>query len=167
MKKIVLTISGMFLALAMSACGGGGSAGSSVSSCAGGSSASSGSANVTTLSYNDIQVGSGATLVSGNTATLNVTGYLYNSANASNFNEGTMFQATYKQSGVAIGVGNFIAGFDQGLLLGAGTSSAMKVGGTRIITIPASLGYGACAPVGSNIPPNSALVFVITLTSIP
>ena len=167
MKKIVLVIGGMFLALAMSACGGGGSAGSSVSSCAGGSSASSGSANVTTLSYNDIQVGSGAALVSGNTATLNVTGYLYNSANSSNFNEGTIFQPTYKQTGTAIGVGNFITGFDQGLLLGAGTNSALKVGGTRIITIPASLAYGVCAPPTSNIPPNSALVFVVTLNSIP
>jgi FKBP-type peptidyl-prolyl cis-trans isomerase len=163
MKKIVQLIFGGFIALAMSACGGGsGSAGSSASTCAGGSSASSGSANVTALSVYDIQVGSGATLVSGNTATMNVTGYLYNSANPP-YNEGTIFQPTYSQSKVAIGVGNFIPGFDQGLLL----APAMKVGGSRIITIPASLAYGACAPPASNIPPNSAVVFVVTLNSIP
>jgi len=42
----------------------------------------------------------------------------------------------------------------------------MKVGGRRIIIMPAALGYGASPPEGSNIPANSPLVFVVDLKKI-
>lgn len=57
-----------------------------------------------------------------------------------------------------IGAGLVIKGWDQGVM-------GMKVGGTRELTIPSELGYGA-AGAGAAIPPNSTLVFEITVTKI-
>ena len=48
-----------------------------------------------------------------------------------------------------------IAGWDQGL-------EGMKVGGRRVLIIPAPLAYGAKG-ASASIPPNSALVFVVDL----
>ena len=161
MKHAFQLMSILLLSATLAACGGGSSSsnsGSSSSSCAGGSSASSGSASVTSLTYVDTTVGTGATLAAGQNPSLTFTGWLYNSANPPT-NEGTVFQSTATNSGTAIGVGSFITGFDQGVL-------GMKVGGTRILTIPASLAYGACAPMNSGIPPNSAVIFSVTLNSI-
>ena len=51
-----------------------------------------------------------------------------------------------------------IAGWDQGV-------AGMKVGGTRTLVIPSSLGYGS-AGAGSVIPPNAALVFTVDLLAV-
>ncbi len=56
-----------------------------------------------------------------------------------------------------LGEGYVIPGWDQGLV-------GMKVGGTRRLLIPASLGYGSQGQ--GSIPPNSDLVFVVKLLSI-
>ncbi len=55
-----------------------------------------------------------------------------------------------------LGAGQLIPGFEQGV-------AGMKVGGTRRVIIPPSLGYGDKAQNG--IPANSVLVFDITLTA--
>lgn len=55
-----------------------------------------------------------------------------------------------------LGAGQLIPGFEQGV-------AGMKVGGTRRVIIPPSLGYGGNAQGG--IPANSVLVFDITLTA--
>ncbi len=54
--------------------------------------------------------------------------------------------------------GGFIAGFTEGLLL-------MKEGGTSRFIIPAALGYGE-AGSGASIPPNSDLIFDVTLLTV-
>jgi FKBP-type peptidyl-prolyl cis-trans isomerase FkpA len=57
-----------------------------------------------------------------------------------------------------LGAGEVIPGWDQGV-------RGMRVGGTRKLTVPASLGYGARG-VGGVIPPNAALKFDIELLAV-
>lgn len=100
-----------------------------------------------------IAQGSGAGIQSGQTAGMLYTGYL--AKNGAIFDDslahgGTPFSFT-------VGAGQVIPGFDEGTI-------GMKVGETRIVSIPAAEAYGSSA-VGS-IPANSNLVFVLTLESI-
>ncbi len=112
-------------------------------------------ANATTtasgLQYADLQVGTGATAQSGNTATVNYTLWLTN---------GTKIQSSLdsKQTFTfTLGKGQVIAGWDEGV-------QGMSVGGTRLLYIPSSLGYGANAQ--GNIPANSTLIFEVQLVGI-
>tara|TARA_Y100000589_G_scaffold121675_1_gene116015 strand:- start:253 stop:1275 length:1023 start_codon:yes stop_codon:yes gene_type:complete len=57
-----------------------------------------------------------------------------------------------------LGSGRVIKGWDEGVL-------GMKVGGTRILTIPAHLGYGSRG-AGNVIPPNATLIFEIDLLDV-
>ena len=127
----------------------------SLSACGGGSSAATGTAvaSPATLSVTDNILGTGATAVSGSTATVTYTGWLYN-ASSSNY-EGTQFDTGTLT--FVVGAGTLVPGFEQGV-------AGMKVGGTRTLLIPSSLGYGAS---GSGvIPANAGLVFTVTLTAI-
>ncbi len=145
------------LAVTLSSCGGGagGSSSSTTTSCSSGSSANSGSSSVTVLSTSDSVIGTGAVAAAGDTLSVTYTGWLYD-ASATN-DQGTEFGSgplTFE-----LGVGSVIKGWDQGLV-------GMKVGGTRTLIIPSSLAYGSCPEPGSPIPPNSALVFTVTLTNV-
>ncbi len=167
MKKILTLIGVTSLAVALTACGGSG--GSSTSggtsnlpafTCTGLSAAFvSGSTTPTSLSCVDSPAGTGAVLTAGHTPDLTFTGYLFDPTKSGTSYEGTVFQPTASLSTLKIGVGNFISGFDQGLL-------GMQVGGTRTLIIPAALAYGASPPAGSGIPANANIVFVVTLNSI-
>ena len=98
------------------------------------------------------------TAVGGNTLTVNYTGWLY-SGTATDY-RGAQFDTSVGKTPFRfrLGAGQVIAGWDQGLV-------GMKVGGTRTLIIPSSLGYGV-AGSGSTIPPNSALVFMIDLLAV-
>ena len=103
------------------------------------------------LQYDDLQVGTGATVKSGDTVSVNYTGWLTN---------GTKFDSSIdrgKPSDFAIGVGGVIAGWDEGI-------PGMKVGGTRLLVIPPTLGYGSTA--NGSIPANSTLIFEVQLVAI-
>jgi FKBP-type peptidyl-prolyl cis-trans isomerase FkpA len=160
MKKLLQLIVACACIFNLASCGGGGgsSSSSSAATCSSGSSANSGSSSVTALSYVDNTIGTGPAAIAGNSIAVNYTGYLYESSAAND--EGAEFGSS---SGIpyqfTLGAGTVIAGWDQGLV-------GMKAGGTRTLIIPSSLAYGSCAPVGSNIPPDSALVFSVTLVSI-
>jgi FKBP-type peptidyl-prolyl cis-trans isomerase len=110
--------------------------------------------NVTTtadgLQIQDLTVGTGQEVKSGDTVTVNYLGTLA---------DGTKFDSSYDRNQpftTQIGVGQVIKGWDEGIV-------GMKVGGKRKLTIPPSLGYGDQAT--GSIPPNSTLVFEVELIS--
>lgn len=104
-----------------------------------------------TLGVQDLVVGTGPTAATGDTVTVHYVGTLTN---------GSKFDSSYDRNQpfvFRVGAGQVIAGWDQGV-------PGMRVGGTRRLNIPPSLGYGNQA-VGP-IPANSTLVFEIELLSI-
>jgi FKBP-type peptidyl-prolyl cis-trans isomerase len=109
-------------------------------------------AEVTELKIEDTKVGTGAVAKTGDTVSVQYTGYLTDGSKFdSSRDSGQPFQFT-------IGKGEVIAGWEQGI-------AGMKVGGTRKLTIPASLGYGA-EGAGGVIPPNATLVFDVELMGV-
>ena len=104
----------------------------------------------TTVVTKDLIVGTGAEAKSGESLTVNYVGALYKG--------GKVFDASWRRKEpftFVLGKSQVIAGWDKGL-------QGMKVGGRRLLIIPATFGYGAKG-AGASIPPNSALVFVVDL----
>ncbi len=109
------------------------------------------------FSTTDLRVGSGATAGTGNTLTVNYTGWLYDATKTDG--KGLEFETTTGGSpiGFVLGTGSVIPGWDQGI-------PGMRVGGVRRLVIPPSLGYGASRQ--GPIPPNSTLVFEVELLNV-
>lgn len=107
--------------------------------------------NVTELTIQDIQVGQGEEVKTGDTVEVNYLG---------TFLDGKKFDSSYDRNqtfSFNVGAGEVIAGWDQGLV-------GMKTGGKRKLFIPSDLAYG---PNGSGpIPPNTPLAFEVELVSI-
>lgn len=100
------------------------------------------------VAVKDVVVGQGIEAVSGKLLTVNYVLALSDGTVIQNSKDfGTPFKFT-------LGAGQVIQGWEQGF-------EGMKVGGTRTITIPPELGYGANA-VGP-IPANSTLIFTVEL----
>ena len=100
----------------------------------------------------DQVVGTGAEAVAGQRVSVHYTGTLTNGQKFdSSRDRGKPFQ-------FHLGRGEVIKGWDQGV-------AGMKVGGSRKLTIPPELAYGARGfpPV---IPPNSTLVFDVELVAV-
>jgi FKBP-type peptidyl-prolyl cis-trans isomerase FkpA len=110
----------------------------------------------TTLVITDLVIGTGTTVVSGNTITVAYTGWLYDTSKPDG--KGTSFDSS-PSAQFRIGVGAVIPGWDQGV-------PGMRIGGTRRLLIPPALAYGSTSP-GPGIPANASLVFEITVKSIP
>lgn len=75
--------------------------------------------------------------------------------------DGGQFDASWDRGqtfSFTLGEGRVIQGWDQGIV-------GMKVGGRRLLSIPADLAYGDQAR-GEDIPANSALVFVVDLVAV-
>jgi len=107
---------------------------------------------VTELKIEDVKVGEGNEVKSGDTVSVHYTGTLLDETKFdSSKDRGQPFE-------FKVGEGLVIKGWDQGLV-------GMKVGGTRILTIPASLAYGDNSP-SPLIPAGSALKFEIELLEI-
>ena len=110
------------------------------------------SSTVSSLESTDIEKGSGATAKAGDCLQMKYYGTLADS--------GTEFDENYTKATLLqfkLGASQVITGWDQGVV-------GMKVGGTRRLVIPPSLGYGAQA--SGSIPANSTLVFVVKLVII-
>ena len=103
------------------------------------------------LQIEDIQVGTGPEVKSGDTISIDYKGTLP---------DGTVFDSSYKRGQpfeTQIGVGQVIKGWDEGVI-------GMQVGGKRKLVIPPAMGYGE-QDMGT-IPANSTLIFEVELKEI-
>lgn len=108
------------------------------------------------LSYEDTNVGEGASPQTGQTCVMHYTGWLWvNDAKGSKFDSSVDRGRPFE---FPIGRGRVIKGWDEGV-------AGMKVGGKRTLLIPPGLGYGA-AGAGGVIPPNATLLFEVELLAL-
>jgi peptidylprolyl isomerase len=106
------------------------------------------------LQASDVVTGTGAEAKEGDKVTVQYVGQL--------FSNGKEFDTSWKKGRTpfefTIGQGAVIQGWDQGI-------PGMKVGGRRILVIPADLAYGA-AGSPPTIPANAPLIFVVDLKKV-
>ncbi len=111
------------------------------------------------LQYEDITLGEGDEAKAGQRVRVHYTGWLYDPT--ANNSRGKKFDSSKDRGdpfGFNLGAGQVIRGWDEGV-------QGMKVGGTRVLTIPSELGYGARG-AGGAIPPNATLVFEVELLGV-
>jgi FKBP-type peptidyl-prolyl cis-trans isomerase FkpA len=114
---------------------------------------------VTKLEMVDTVTGSGAEARPGRVVSVHYTGWLYDASKADK--RGTKFDSSKDRNEpfeFPLGGGQVIPGWDQGF-------AGMKVGGTRVLTIPPDMGYGARG-AGGVIPGNATLVFEVDLLGV-
>jgi FKBP-type peptidyl-prolyl cis-trans isomerase FkpA len=131
--------------VSLTACGGGGGGDSTPPGVAVASPAQ--------LSTTDTVLGTGAEAATGKLVTVSYTLWLY-SDTAADHKGAQIESGDYP---FTVGSSSTIAGFSQGVM-------GMKVGGKRTVLVPASLAYGAGG--SGKVPPNSGLVFDLTLRSV-
>jgi FKBP-type peptidyl-prolyl cis-trans isomerase len=110
-----------------------------------------------TLECQDLVVGKGKAATPTSTVNVQYAGVLYKNGKA--------FDSSWAKGGkpVQFALTGVVPGFTFGIG-GTGKVTPMKVGGRRIIIMPAALGYGSSA--SGPVPANSSLVFVVDLTSV-
>ncbi|WP_456438608.1 peptidylprolyl isomerase [Psychroserpens sp.] len=104
------------------------------------------------LRYQIIQKGEGKAAEAGKTVSVHYKGQLA---------DGTVFDSSYKRNApldFQVGVGQVIAGWDEGICL-------LNVGAKARLVIPSDLGYGS-AGAGGVIPPDATLVFDVELMDV-
>lgn len=104
------------------------------------------------LRYQIIQKGNGAKAEKGKTVSVHYKGQLA---------DGTVFDSSYKRNqpiDFALGVGQVISGWDEGVAL-------LKVGDKARFVIPSHLGYGSRG-AGGVIPPDATLIFDVELMNV-
>jgi FKBP-type peptidyl-prolyl cis-trans isomerase FkpA len=114
---------------------------------------------ITQLQMVDTKVGTGAEARPGRVVRVHYTGWLYDPNQADK--RGQKFDSSKDRNDpfeFPLGGGQVIPGWDQGF-------AGMKVGGTRVLTIPPQMGYGARG-AGGVIPPNATLVFEVELLEV-
>jgi FKBP-type peptidyl-prolyl cis-trans isomerase FkpA len=107
----------------------------------------------------DTKVGDGAEARAGRVVRVHYTGWLFDASKADK--RGQKFDSSKDRNEpfeFPLGGGQVITGWDQGF-------AGMKVGGTRVLTIPPAMGYGA-GGAGGVIPPNATLVFEVELLEV-
>ena len=105
------------------------------------------------LEITDISEGEGTEATAGNTVVAHYVGVAHST--------GEEFDASYNRGeplSFRLGVGQVIAGWDQGI-------AGMKVGGRRKLVIPPHLAYGDRG-AGGAIAPGETLIFVVDLVDV-
>ncbi|MBC8140870.1 MAG: FKBP-type peptidyl-prolyl cis-trans isomerase [Armatimonadetes bacterium] len=110
------------------------------------------------LQYQELVVGTGAEATTGKKVFVNYIG---------TFTDGRQFEAGNFDAagGIAIGVGQLVPGFDEGVL-------GMKVGGKRKLFLTSALAYGVNGSPRNpqtgeqTIPPNTPINFEVELTNV-
>jgi len=108
------------------------------------------------LEYDDTVIGTGDLASKGQSVTVHYTGWLYQDGQ-----QGSKFDSSKDRRDpfvFSLGAGMVIRGWDEGV-------AGMRVGGTRVLIIPAALGYGARG-AGGVIPPNATLKFEVELLGV-
>ena len=111
------------------------------------------------LQFCESVVGTGITPSKGSLIKAHYTGRLL---------DGRVFDSSYSRGSpltFKVGVREVIAGWDEGILGGEGVPP-MKVGGKRVLTIPANLAYGSRGAGGGLIPPDATLKFDVELVQV-
>lgn len=104
----------------------------------------------------DLQEGDGETAADGFLVTVVYAGHLYDASRPDG--KGRQFEVNNDGVSFNLGLGNVIAGWDQGLV-------GMRENGERRLIIPPELAYGE-AGARPDIPPNATLVFDVTLVEV-
>jgi peptidylprolyl isomerase len=116
------------------------------------------SATPAALQVKDLVVGSGAVAKPTSTVTVQYVGVRYA--------DGKQFDASWDHGGA---VGFSLQQVGPGVTRGIGGTTGvapMKVGGRRLMILPAALGYGSTGTQDGSIPPNAAIVFVVDLVGV-
>ncbi|MEO6171268.1 MAG: FKBP-type peptidyl-prolyl cis-trans isomerase [Lysobacter sp.] len=107
----------------------------------------------------DLVNGTGAVAAPGDEVNVHYTGWLFDDTAPEQ--RGTQFDSSRDRGTpltFRLGAGRVIRGWDDGV-------AGMRVGGTRVLLIPAELGYGRRG-AGGAIPPDASLVFEVELVDV-
>lgn len=107
----------------------------------------------------DLVDGSGAVAAPGDEVSVHYTGWIFDESAPEQ--RGTQFDSSLERGTpitFRLGAGRVIRGWDDGV-------AGMRVGGKRVLLIPAELGYGRRG-AGGAIPPNASLVFEVELIDV-
>ena len=114
---------------------------------------------ITQLQMVDTKTGTGDEARPGRVVSVHYTGWLYDASKPDK--KGNKFDSSKDRNEpfeFPLGGGQVIQGWDQGF-------AGMKVGGTRTLTIPPAMGYGARG-AGGVIPANATLLFDVELLGV-
>ena len=109
------------------------------------------------FSQTDLRVGTGEAAATGDTLTVQYTGWLFDDSKPDQ--KGLQFDSNAGGTPLifVLGAGQVIAGWEQGLV-------GVQAGGVRRLVIPPALAYGSIRR--GPIPPNSTLIFEVEVTGI-
>ncbi len=112
---------------------------------------------ITALQIVELQPGSGAAAATGDVVVVHYSGWLYEKGKPDS--KGSLFDSSLGGTPFTfvLGADEVIPGFEQGVL-------GLKAGGSRRVTVPPDLGYGASG--SGSIPPNATLIFEVQLVEV-